>query len=387
MNEKKLTLRLFAPPRGSFFLFGPRGTGKSTWINTAEPDALLIDLLHADNYRTYLTHPEHLREVVAGHKGPLLVAIDKVQKVPALLDEVHSLIESHKNVRFILSGSSTCKLKRAGVNLLAGRLKIAYMHPFIAAEKGTDFSLSSALKYGMIPLVYHSENPIETLNSYTHLYLTEEVKAEGLVRKAGDFARFLEALSFSHSSVLNISNVAGECNVERKTIERYITVLEDLLLAARLPVFTRRAKRKTVAHPKFYYFDAGVYRILRPTGPLDHPAEIDGAALEGLVFQHLRAWIDYSKNTYSLSYWRTHTKKEVDFVIYGADAFYAIEVKNTQKLRPQDFKGLRAFYTEFPEATRILLYRGREQLCRDGVYCIPCEKFLKNLIPDKPLFK
>jgi len=386
MNEKHLTPRLFIPPHGNFFLFGPRGTGKSTWIHTAVPDALVIDLLHADNYRTYLTHPEHLREVVAGHKGTLLIVIDEVQKVPALLDEVHALIESDKKVRFILSGSSTCKLKRAGVNLLAGRLSTAYMHPFIAAETGTHFSLSRALKYGMIPLVHASEDETETLNSYTHLYLTEEVKAEGLIRKAGDFARFLEALSFSHSSVLNISNVAGECNVERKTVERYITILEGLLLAARLPVFTRRAKRKTVAHPKFYYFDAGVYRILRPTGPLDHPAEIDGAALEGLVFQHLRAWADYSKKAYSLSYWRTHTGKEVDFIVYGRDAFYAIEVKNTQKLRSQDFKGLHAFHTEYPEATCLLLYRGNEQFCRDGVYCIPCEKFLLDLTPDTPVF-
>lgn len=208
---------------------------------------------------------------------------------------------------------------------------------------------------------------------------------EGWARDAGSFARFLEAVSFSHGSILNATEVARECEVERRTVARYLEVLEDLLLAFQVPVFTRRAQRQTASHPKFYLFDAGVYRALRPRGPLDRDEEIEGAAFEGLVAQHLRAWIAYSKTDCKLYYWRTRKGVEADFVVYGESGFWAVEVKNTTRVRPQDLRALRAFREDYPEAEALLVYRGVERLRIDGIWCLPGEGFLRALRPDHTL--
>ncbi len=380
---EKVIPRCFRPPKGGFFLFGPRGTGKSTWLLQTFPDSLVLDLLDPEIERTLVARPEHLRDRIAAYQGKTVI-IDEVQKVPSLLDVVHQLIEAHPGLRFVLTGSSARKLKRTGVDLLAGRLVRRGLHPFVAAELGREFDLDRALTQGLVPLVWDSADPQDVLKSYASLYLNEEVKTEGLVRRIGDFARFLEAISFSHASVLNISHVARECQVERKTVSSYIGILEDLLLAFRLPIFTRRAKRATVSHPKFYYFDAGVFRALRPAGPLDRPEEIAGAALEGLIAQHLMAFIDYRQEDSRLFYWRTRARGlEVDFVVYGPERFLAIEVKNSQRVRPEDLRALKAFGHDYPESVRILVYRGRERLVRDDVLCIPCEEFLFTLDPDR----
>lgn len=208
---------------------------------------------------------------------------------------------------------------------------------------------------------------------------------EGWARNAGAFARFLEAVSFSHASVLNVANVARESQVERKTVAAYIEVLEDLLLSFRVPVFTRRAKRETIAHPKLFIFDAGVYRSLRPRGPLDRPDEIDGAALEGLVAQHLRAWLAYRATDAELFFWRTRSGVEVDFVVYGPAGFWAIEVKNTTRVRPEDLRGLAAFAEDYPQAQLILLYRGARRERHDKIWILPVDRFLEGLRPDHTL--
>jgi uncharacterized protein len=208
---------------------------------------------------------------------------------------------------------------------------------------------------------------------------------EGLVRNIGDFSRFLEAASFSHGSILNMTEVARDCQIGRKAVESYFSILEDLLLSFRLPVFTKRAKRHLSSHPKFYIFDAGVFRSIRPTGPLDKPQEIDGGALEGLVAQHIRAWISYSGNLADLYFWRTKSGNEVDFVIYGEKVFCALEVKNTANLRSKSVNGLAAFKEDYPEAEVCLLYRGKERIIHKKVLCLPCEEFLKKLVPGKPI--
>ena len=212
------------------------------------------------------------------------MVVDEVQRVPELLQVVHDLLERPDAPRFVLTGSSARKLRRGGVNLLAGRATLRTLHPFMAAELPA-FDLRRALQVGLVPLVVGAADAADTLAAYATVYLEQEVVAEGLVRQVGNFARFLEAVSFSHASLLNLSNVARDAFVPRKAVEGFLEVLEDLLVAYRLPVFTKRAQRATVAHPKFYFFDAGVYRSLRPTGPLDRPSEIDGAALEGVVAQ------------------------------------------------------------------------------------------------------
>ncbi len=378
--------RFLLPPAQSFFLFGPRGTGKSVWTRAAFPDALVLDFLDPEIFRSYSAYPERLREaVLAGGKKDIL--LDEIQKVPQVLSVIHALIEEKRGLRFIMTGSSSRKIKKTGADLLAGRALNASLHPFMASELGEAFSLEKALATGLVPLVWFAADPQQTLKSYHALYLKEEVQAEALVRSIPAFTRFLEAVSFSHGSVLSVSAVARECEAERKTVEGYLKILEDLLLSFQVGVFTRRAKRRLAAHPKFYLFDSGVFRSLRPKGPLDRPEEIGGLALEGLVAQHLRAWISYRGRENALYYWRTQKGVEVDFVVYGEDGLYAVEVKNSAKVQPEHLKGLRAFSEDYPEARCLLLYRGAQRLRKGNVLCLPCEDFLRGLRPGKVIWQ
>lgn len=370
--------RFFRSETQSFFLLGPRGTGKSTFVRANFPDALYIDLLQPDIFRSLLARPERLREMVRGNPDRTTIVLDEIQKVPQLLDVVHALMEEDRRRRFVLTGSSARKLKATGADLLAGRALLKRMHPFVAAELGKRFSLPAALRNGMIPVVVASPSPEATLQTYVDLYLKEEVQAEGLTRNIGNFTRFLEAASFSHGTQLTVSNVARECGIERKTVEGYLSILEDLLLTFRIPVFTRKAKRATVSHPKIYFFDTGLYNALRPKGPLDRPEEIGGAALEGLVAQHILAWIDHRHPGTALHYWRTRAGNEVDFVLYGKNIFRAIEVKNAATIHPSDLRGLKTFGEDYPQAERILVYRGTERLLVDGIRVVPCEEFLQE---------
>lgn len=376
----ELQRRFFQPPRQSFFLFGPRGTGKSTWLRATLPDALIIDLLQPDVVRELAARPERLRDLVRGAPGRADVVLDEVQRVPELLNVVHALIESPERRRFVLTGSSARKLRRGGVDLLAGRAVVRTLHPFMAAELD-DVAIGAALTRGLLPLVVAADQPDDVLRAYASLYLDEEVRLEGWARNVGAFARFLEVISFSHAAVLNVANVARECQVERKTVAAYIEVLEDLLLSFRVPVFTRRAKRETSIHPKFFVFDAGVFRSLRPHGPLDRPEEIEGAALEGLVAQHLRAWLAYRGDDAKVFFWRTRSGVEVDFVVYGAAGFWALEVKNSGRITSRDLRGLEAFATDYPKAEVVMLYRGEQRERRGRVWIVPVDEFLKNLRP------
>ena len=373
--------RFFQPPEDSFFLFGPRGTGKTTLVKYYYPNALMLDMLEPDTFRVFSAKPEILREKILAYPNKKVVIIDEIQKVPELLDLIHALIEEKKGLQFILTGSSSRKFKRKGVDLLAGRALLCFLFPFMASELGDLFSLTKGLKQGQLPVVLASKRPNHVLKTYISLYLREEVQMEGLVRKIGNFSRFLEAISFSHAAILNISNVARECHIDRKLVEGYIQILEDLLISSRLYVFTRRAKRKLVAHPKFYFFDTGVYRFLRPKGPLDSPHEIDGHALEGLVCQHLQGWINYTDSETNLYYWRTRSGSEVDFIVYGSVGLYAIEVINSIHIHPKDLKSLNAFKEDYPEARLYLLYRGKDKLMKGNILCIPCEEFLIQLCP------
>jgi predicted AAA+ superfamily ATPase len=348
------------------------------------PGATRLDLLAPDTLRIYAARPERLRERVLAFAPGSVVVIDEVQKAPELLSVVHSLIEERCGHVFVLTGSSSRKLKHAGVDMLAGRALLRTMHPFMAGELGEVFDLDTALTQGMLPVVWDSPEPSGVLRSYVGTYLREEVRMEGLVRSLEDFSRFLEVMSFSHAQILNTSNVARDCGVERKTVEGYLSVLEDLLLARRLPVFQKRAKRETTQHPKFFLFDAGVFRSLRPMGPLDSPEEAAGPALEGLVHQHLRAWIDYGGRDLDLYYWRTRSGSEIDFVLYGSDGFHAIEVKNSARLRPSDLIPLRTFRQDYPECTPLFLYRGEAPLLIDGIRCLHVDDFLRRLHPERP---
>jgi len=377
--------RFLLPPAGSFFLFGPRGVGKSTWIRAAFPDAVRIDLLDPGQARAYVSRPERLRDVVRAQPDATVVVLDEVQRAPVLLDVVHQLIEERVGMRFVMTGSSTRKLRRAGVNLLAGRAVHRAMHPFLAAELGAAFDLPRALDQGLVPLVVGAADPADALRSYLSLYIREEVQQEGLVRDIGAFARFLEAVSLTHGQPANLANIAADCETTRKAVEGYVAVLKDLLLCFRVPAFDRRARRKIATHAKLYWFDPGVFRSARPRGPLDAASELAGPSVEGLVAQHLRAWIDYRQSDMRLSFWRTRHGAEVDFVLYGAEGFVAIEVKNSPRVSGRDLSGLRAFAADYPEARRMLLHGGAESFEIDGVRCMPVADFLCRLHPARPL--
>jgi predicted AAA+ superfamily ATPase len=330
---------------------------------------LYFDLLDHPTYTQLLAAPQRLGDQIPRtHKG--WVVVDEIQRAPELLNEVHRLIESRR-LRFVLTGSSARKLRRRGVNLLAGRAVTRHLHPLLAYELGRDFDLKRALRWGCLPLACTSEDPQDYLGSYAATYLREEVQQEGFARNIGAFSRFLEAASFSQGSVLNMAAVARECAVSTKVVEDYFSILEDLLIAVRLPVFTKRAKRRLIAHPKFYYFDAGVFQAIRPRGPLDAPEEIHGAALETLFLQHARALNDYAGLGYRLHYWRTATGDEVDFVLYGERGLHAFEVKMTHNLRPDDLRGLLRFCGDYPQAKARLLYLGNRRWHDRGIEVLP----------------
>ena len=370
--------RLLSTPQGkSFFLFGPRGTGKTTWIKTQFPRAVYLDLLEAAIFNQLLANPGRLESFIP-NKFRDWIVIDEVQRVPELLNEVHRLIERDK-LKFVLTGSSARKLRQGGVNLLAGRALTNFFHPLTVKELGADFNLDRSLRFGHLPSACTETDPQRFLQSYVKTYLEEEIKQEGLTRNISAFARFLETASFSQGSVLNTSAVAREAAVERKVVENYFEILEDLLIAYRLPVFSKKAKRRLVRHRKFYFFDAGLYRALRPAGPLDQPEEIAGAVLETLFFQELLAINDYYQLGYKMFYYQTAAGKEVDFILYGPRGIKAFEVKHSAKISGTVLKGLRFFGREYPQACCRLIYRGKRQLRIGTVDIIPAEMAFKNL--------
>jgi predicted AAA+ superfamily ATPase len=366
-----------SPANKSFFLFGPRGTGKTTWVKATFPASIYIDLLEARLFNDLLANPQRLENLIpANYKD--WVIIDEVQRIPDILNEVHRLIEK-SGFKFVLTGSSARKLRRAGPNLLAGRALTYSLYPLTAIELGEDFDPEFSLKYGHLPSAVKESHPQKYLDSYVKTYLEEEVKYEGLTRNLSSFSRFLEAASFSQGSVLNITKVAQECAVQRKVVENYFTILEDLLIGYRLPVFTKKATRRLTAHPKFYFFDVGVYRTIRPMGPLDLPEEAEGAAFETLLFQELMAVNHYLDLGYSLYYWRTSNNYEVDFVLYGKKGIKAFEVKRTDRISGSMFTGLNSFIRDYPTANAYFIYGGDRYMREHGIEIIPFTHALKNL--------
>lgn len=324
------------------------------------PQGLYFDLLNQELFFELFQHPHRIEEMIPEGFQDWII-IDEVQKIPALLNEVHRMIETYK-YRFILTGSSARTLKRKGTNLLAGRALYYKMYPLTTLELGADFNLEKSLKFGHLPTVYSSSvNPEDYLKSYIYVYLREEVMQAALTRNAAAFARFLHVASFSQGSLVNITEIARETKIERKTVEEYFRITEDLLLACRLPVFTKRAKRKLVTHSKFYYFDVGVYRRLRPMGPFDTPEEAAGPALESLVLQEMQAinhYFDYG---------------------YGPKGLIGIEIKRSKTLHPSDLKSLKAFQSDYPSAKIYLFYGGTQRLYFDTIEAIPVTEALHIL--------
>ena len=363
--------------RKSFFLFGPRGTGKTTWLKHNLPGALFINLLQSEFYNRLSANPGYLRGMIPPNYRDWIV-IDEVQRIPTILNEVHDLIESRR-LNFIMTGSSARTLRRKGVNLLAGRALTYNMHPLTVIEQEDAFELGNSIRLGHLPARFNEDNPEKYLKDYVQTYLREEVMQESLTRNIGHFSRFLEVASFSQGQTINISSVAREAQIERPVAENYFSILEDLLIAVRLPVFSYKAKRRLIAQKKFYFFDAGVYRAIRPTGPLDSEAEMDGPALETLALQELRAMNEYLDCGYKIYFWRTRNQLEIDFILYGPKGLLAIEIKRSTQLQYKETRALREFKKEYPPAACYVFYGGSTPLYMNDITVLPIEYALKNL--------
>ena len=365
--EHKLFPRILSAPRGSFFLFGPRGTGKSTWLKQQFPSARRIDLLDEGLYQELLARPALFAQLIAGEKANSWVIVDEVQRLPNLLNEVHRAIEDRR-LRFALSGSSTRKLKRAGVNLLGGRAGRLSMFPFLPEELGSRFHLDQALQTGTLPLVVADEEPEVALTRYTQSYLRDEIQAEALARNIPGFARFLPVAAIFHGQVLNVSSLARDAGVQRTTVNDYLQILEDTLLGFRLPAWEAKARVRERRHPKLYWIDPGVVRaIKRQRGPV--AAEEAGPLFEGLIAMMLRAYQEHREAFDELSYWASNTL-EVDFVLRRGKRLIAVEAKVSTRLRDEDLTGLRALASLPAIERKILVYRGRSLTTADGIQAL-----------------
>lgn len=372
--------RLLKPPESSFFLFGARGTGKSTWLRQHFAEARMINLLDEGLYQDYLGNPnlfyEELRSLPPGH----WVAVDEVQRLPALLNQVHRLIEEQQ-LRFALTGSSARKLRRGGVNLLAGRALRKELFPLTPMELGSDFDLERALRFGTLPLVWQSPNPEETLEAYVQLYLKEEIQAEALVRNLGGFARFVPVAALMHGQVLHLAGLARDAGVARPTVQGFVEILEDTLLARRLPAFSSRLRVREKRHPKLYWIDPGLVRAARRgLGAPTH--EERGSLLEGFVHTLLCVGQSNLRSLDGIWYWQPAGAREteVDFVVLQGDRYLAIEVKAGVRVQPAHLRGLRAI-ADLPGLTRrILVYTGERRLLRDdGIEVLPLRDFVEEL--------
>ena len=380
MLERLLKLREIEDD--SLFLWGSRQTGKSTLLRALFPNARLYDLLKTDVRMAFQLRPALLREECEMLDEGELVIIDEVQKVPALLDEVHWLIEN-RGLRFILSGSSARKLRRSGANLLGGRALRCTLFPLVSAEI-PDFDVERALNNGMLPRHYLVEDPSKRIQAYIGDYLQQEIVEEAIVRQLDAFTRFLQVAALSNTEIVNYTNIAQDCAVSAKTVKEYFTILEETMLGFYLPAYTRTVKRRLTQSPKFYYFDVAIPNHLLHRVPLKKGTDIYGHATEHLVVQELRAFLSYTYGEEMvMSYWRTlDGKYEVDVLISDRtsnEVRMAIEVKSSDNVTSSDTKGLKAFGEEHPDAKLILLSMEERPRMMNGIEVWPVEQFLQRL--------
>jgi predicted AAA+ superfamily ATPase len=376
MFKRSLTL----PPCGTvtFFLWGPRQTGKTTLLRATYPDALWIDLLKADEFRRHIQNPESLREGLEARSSIRQVVIDEVQKVPQLLDEAHWLHEN-RGIRFALCGSSARKVKRGQANLLGGRAVRYELHGLTAQEIGRDFELNRILNNGYLPSIYQSDNPQPLLNGYVADYLKEEVAAEGLVRNLPVYSEFLNMAALADAELVNFSTIARDCGVSSHTIKGYFQILEDTLLGRWLPAYTRRPKRRVIAAPKFYFADVGVVNHLARRGDLQPGSELYGKAFENWVFHELCAHNSYSNAFARIAYWRLPSGIEVDFIVNEMEL--AIEAKASAKVTADHLRGLRELARDHRGIKQrlIVCLERTSRKTDDGIWILPAEEFTNRL--------
>ncbi len=374
--------RLLEPPGRSFFLFGPRGTGKSRWLADRFPHAAAtFDLLDEAVLLDLLGDPGAFARRLADVRPGAWVIVDEIQRAPVVLNAVHRLIETRR-LRFALCGSSARQLRRKGVNLLAGRAVERRLHPFTAAELGERFDLEEALAVGTLPLVWSAADQVETLKAYVQTYLAQEIQAEAAVRRLPSFVRFLPVAALLHAQVLSIASLARDAGVARTTLQAYLDILEQTLLVFRLEAHRPRLRVKEVAHPKLYWADAGLVRAFkRSLGPLQ--AEERGALFEGWVAQSLRAMNDYTGLFDDWFYWSAHGSGgavEVDFLLRRGKRLLAVEAKGGRRYKADLTKGLRAVAALPGMERRILVYGGKDSWrADDGIEVMSAARFNAEL--------
>ncbi|VAW39290.1 hypothetical protein MNBD_GAMMA01-1973 [hydrothermal vent metagenome] len=374
-------LNLPVPTQESFFLWGPRQTGKSTLLKKLYKDALWVDLLKADEFRRYIQHPEYLREELLANKKHTTVIIDEFQKVPALLDEVHWLIENTQ-INFVLCGSSARKIKRGYANLLGGRAIRYELYGLVSTELGEDFNLNRLLNHGYLPSHYDKQNPRRNIMAYISEYLKEEIAAEGLVRNLPAFANFLDAVALTDGEMVNYTNIASDCSVANNTVKEYFQILLDTLLGSWLPAYRRRPKRRISKTPKFYFNDIGIVNLLAKRHKIEPGSELYGKAFENWVFHELKCHSHYSESFYQLSYWRLSSGLEVDFIVNDMDI--AIEAKASKIIKNSHLKGLRELAKDQPSLKQkiIVCLEDKERLTDDGIRIMPAKIFCQLLWAD-----
>jgi predicted AAA+ superfamily ATPase len=382
--QRRLSIAL--PERQSAFLWGARKTGKSTFLREAFPGSLSFDFLRTDVLLAFTTRPALLREQLLAKPPSVLalpIILDEVQKVPALLDEVHGLIEE-RGLRFVLCGSSARKLKRGRANLLGGRAWRYEMLPLVSAEfprgsgKPAGMDLLKALNNGLVPSHYLSSDPRKSLDAYVRDYLKEEVFDEGLTRNVPAFSRFFEALGYCHGELINHANIARDCGVDAKTVKEYFQILCDTLLGRLVLPYKKRQERQVISKaPKFYLFDVGVAGALGKRRIVEPRGDLFGRAFEHLVFMELVAHASYSELAYGIHFWRTKGGAEVDFVLGSGEV--AIEVKGTSRVDDRDLRSLRLFgETHRPRSSIVVCNEPLERLV-DGIRIIPWKRFFSEL--------
>lgn len=376
--------------RKSVLLLGPRMTGKSTLLRQVLADALIIDLLQPAVHRELAARPERLADLVRGARtdphGQRIVVVDEVQKIPELLDEAHRLIESDPALRVVLTGSSARKLRRTGVNLLAGRAAplqmFALCQPERASHPAVKVPLERALLHGSLPFALLDAEPARALHDYVSTYIEQEVLAEGLTRNYGAFARFLEVAAATNGEQVVFANIGRDAEVPARTVADYYQLLDDTLLGTTLPPFTATSARKAVTTAKFYFFDVGVAHALQRRTSLAPASPEWGKALEHLIYCELRAAISYQGLfDLRLSFWRSQTQHEVDFVVSaGREPLLGVEVKAARRIEKRDLRGLRALGEEFANMRRLVVCQATaESTLDDGTRILPIAAFLQHL--------
>lgn len=358
----------------SYFLFGPRATGKSSLIrHELGSQAFIVDLLHTPTYLSLVDNPAQLEAMIAVDQKPYVV-IDEIQRVPALLNEVHRLIEN-KRIRFLLTGSSARRLKRQGTNLLAGRARQSELYPLTYHELPS-FNLPRYLQYGGLPMIVLSDDPKEDLDAYVYTYLEEEVKAEALVQKLPAFSRFLQLSALTSGTTLNYTAIANDAGVSSVALREYYQILEDTFLGFLMLPWRHSVKRKAIATARFYYFDTGVKNKLAKINAIPELTDLFGQAFEHFIAMELRAYLSYSRKKLPLNFWRTTDGYEVDFIVGDR---VAIEVKSTKKVTSKHLKGLKYLMEEQKLERYYLISQDPIALKQQGIYLLPWENFIKRL--------